>query len=99
MGEPLFHRTGRKLVITEVGQRVFSYAEEIFALGQEMLNVVGRRPPGGGPLRLNVGICDVVAKLVVREILKPAFTLDQAVHVNCREGSDRGGRPPRHASR
>ncbi len=88
LGEQLFHRTGRRMVLTEVGQTVFSYSEEIFALGQELMNVVRRRPAGGGPLRLNVGISDAVAKLVVREILKPAFALPQSVHVICREGAD-----------
>lgn len=88
LGEPLFHRKGRKLVLTEEGHTVLAYAEEIFGLGQEMVSVVRRGPRGSGPLRLNVGISDAVAKLVVREILKPAFSLEQSVHVVCREGSD-----------
>jgi LysR family transcriptional activator of nhaA len=83
--EKLFRRVGRNLVLTEVGQRVYDYAEEIFALGSELLNVVRQRPTGQ-PLKLNVGISDVVAKMVVREVLRPAFQLEQGVHVVCREG-------------
>lgn len=43
MGEPLFNREGRRLVLTDTGQLVLSYAENIFGLGQEML---GRRRRG-----------------------------------------------------
>jgi LysR family transcriptional activator of nhaA len=35
-----------------------------------------------------VGISDALAKLVVRQILKPAFELDQPVRVVCREGGE-----------
>lgn len=37
LGEPLFSREGKRLVLTDVGQQVFTYAESIFSLGQEML--------------------------------------------------------------
>lgn len=37
LGEALFERQGRRLVLTATGQMVLSYAENIFGLGQEML--------------------------------------------------------------
>jgi LysR family transcriptional activator of nhaA len=37
LGEALFEREGRRLVLTDTGQLVLSYAENIFGLGQEML--------------------------------------------------------------
>ena len=37
LGETLFHREGRRLVLSETGHLVLSYAENIFGLGQEML--------------------------------------------------------------
>lgn len=82
----LFQRKGRHLVLTDVGERAFSYANEIFSLGRELVNVVQDRP-GDRPLRLVVGVEEAVPKLVAREILKPAFQLGQAVHVICREGA------------
>ena len=85
LGEELFRRVGRKLVLTEMGQKVFAYAEEIFSLGSELMNVIKQRPTGH-PLRINVGIADVLAKVVVRELLMPVFEMDQSVHVVCREG-------------
>jgi LysR family transcriptional activator of nhaA len=85
LGEKLFRREGRNNVLTDAGQIAFSYAEEIFALGREMLNAVKQRP-SAKTLRLYVGVADSFPKLVTNEILKPAFTLPQMVHVICREG-------------
>ena len=34
----LFTRTTRRLVLTDTGQTVLQYAEEIFSLGRELLN-------------------------------------------------------------
>jgi LysR family transcriptional activator of nhaA len=85
LGEKLFRREGRNNVLTEAGQIVFGYAEEIFALGRELLGAVKQRP-GAKTLRLYVGVADSFPKLVTNEILKPAFTLPQMVHVVCREG-------------
>ena len=37
-GEKLFSRIGRKLVLTDIGQEAYRYAEETFTLGQELIN-------------------------------------------------------------
>ena len=84
-GEKLFRREGRSNKLTDAGQVVFGYAEEIFALGRELMNSVKQRP-GARTLRLCVGAADSFPKLVTNEILKPVFTMPQAVHVVCREG-------------
>ena len=44
------------------------------ALGREMLDTVKGRPTGK-PVRLDVGIADVVPKLIVKRLLEPAFEL------------------------
>ena len=85
LGEKLFRREGRSNKLTDTGQVVFGYAEEIFALGREMMNAVKQRP-GAKTLRLYVGVVDSFPKLVTNEILKPVFALPQTVHVICREG-------------
>jgi len=84
-GVELFRRSGRQKVLTEAGQMVLGYAEEIFQLGQELLNAVKSRPSSRA-LRLYVGVADSFPKLLTNEILKPVFALPQAVHVICREG-------------
>jgi LysR family transcriptional activator of nhaA len=85
LGEKLFRRRGRTLVPTEVGRVVYQYADDIFALGRELLDTVRDRPTGR-PLRLTVGVVDVVPKLVAYELLKPVFALGTPVRVVCREG-------------
>ena len=84
-GEKLFRREGRSNKLTDAGQVVFGYAEEIFALGRELMNAVKQRP-GAKTLRFHVGVVDSFPKLVTNEILKPVFAMPQAVHVVCREG-------------
>jgi LysR family transcriptional activator of nhaA len=63
---------------------VFRYADEIFSLGREMLDTVKGRA-SGQTLRLDVGIVDVVPKLVVRRLLAPAMELAQPVRLVCHE--------------
>src|SRR4051812_12466488 len=86
LGEKLFARAGRKLALTEMGRVVYRYAEEIFTLGNEMLDTVKGRPTGL-PARLTVGIADVVPKAVVYRLLQPALEHPDAVRLLCRENS------------
>ncbi len=85
LGEQLFTRSGRRLVLTEVGQVVYRYAEEIFTLGRELQDVLAGQPTGR-PLRLSVGIADQLPKLLAHRLLAPAFGLAEPVHLLCREG-------------
>lgn len=84
LGEKLFQRSGRNLILTEAGQTVLSYADEIFSAGRELINAVKQRP-GSRALRLNVGMTDAVSKLLAFEILKPAFHFTRPTHVVCRQ--------------
>lgn len=84
LGEKLFVKVGRKLTLTEVGRVAFRYADEIFGLGRQMVDAVKGRS-SGQPLRLAVGIADVVPKLVVRQLLQPALTLPEPVRLVCSE--------------
>lgn len=84
LGEKLFARQGRGLVLTEVGRTVYSYADEIFSLGRELMDNLKDRPTGR-PLRLSVGIADVVPKLIAYRLLEPALALPERVHVVCHE--------------
>jgi len=86
LGEKLFTKVGRKLALTEVGRIVYRYAEEIFTLGREMVDTVKGRS-SGQPLRLDVGVVDVVPKLVVRRLLQPAMSLSEPVKIVCYENS------------
>src|ERR1051325_7701824 len=74
LGEKLFVRSGRNLTLTESGRVAYRYANEIFGLGQELQDTLKGRSTGQ-PLRLVVGVSDVIAKSVVQRILEPAFPL------------------------
>ena len=84
LGEPLFRRAGRTLVLTEIGRSVAQIADEIFALGDRLLETV-RGEATGRPLRLAVGISDAVPKHVAFRILEPA--LEARVQVTCHENT------------
>jgi len=86
LGEKLFAKVGRKLALTEMGRVVFRYADEIFSLGREMVDTVKGRSTGQ-PLRLEVGVTDVVPKLVVLRLLQPALGLPEPVRIVCREST------------
>ena len=87
VGEPLFHRTGHKLVLTDAGRVVHRYAQEIFSLGGELEAWLAGRAPSTLPGRLRVGIADVVPKLIAHHVLQPALELDGgAVALSCFEG-------------
>jgi LysR family transcriptional activator of nhaA len=84
LGEKLLLRSGRGLVPSDVGRVVLRYADEIFGLGQELLDAVRERPTGR-PLRLAVGITDVMPKLVAYRLLAPALRLPESVQLECHE--------------
>jgi LysR family transcriptional regulator, transcriptional activator of nhaA len=84
LGHTLFAKKGRKLVLTESGRVVYRYAEEIFGLGREMMDTLGDRPVGK-PLRITVGIADIVPKIVVEHVLAPALNPGRSIRLICRE--------------
>ncbi len=85
MGMKLFERKGRAMFLTDGGQIVFRYADEIFTLGRELTDVVRGRPTNDS-LRLTVGVPDVLPKLVTYRILKPVLEMDEQVKLVCYEG-------------
>ena len=84
LGEKLFTRVGRRLVPTDVGQVVFRYADEIFALGRELLDAVQGRATGR-PVRFVVGVADVLSKQIAFRLIAPALQLPSPIQVVCRE--------------
>lgn len=86
VGEPLFARAGRGLVLTEFGHLVFQYADEIFSLGEE-LGARLKSSDGRMAASLQVGITNSIPKLIAMRILQPALEGDVPIKLICREGS------------
>ena len=86
LGEKLLTKAGRTLVPTEVGRLVYSYADEIFGLGRDLVDALEHRPTRR-PLRVIVGIDDVVPKAIAHRLLEPALGLKRPVRLVCREGT------------
>jgi LysR family transcriptional activator of nhaA len=84
LGEKLLTRSGRYLVPTEMGRVVFRYAEDIFGLGLELMDAVKRRPTAK-PLRLAIGVDDVLPKEIAYALIEPAMRLPETVRLLCRE--------------
>jgi LysR family transcriptional activator of nhaA len=74
LAEKLFERRGRTLVLTEMGQLVFKYADDIFTLGRELLDAV-KLGPDTRPRKLTVGISDAMPKVLSAALLEPALDL------------------------
>ena len=86
LGEKLFQRSGRNLVLTDIGRVVYRYADDIFATGRELMDTLKDRPTGR-PVRLQVGVADEVTKIIAYRLLEPALRLPQPVHIVCRDGA------------
>ncbi len=85
LGVKLFRKEGRTLALTEMGQSVMEYADDIFSTGKELMEMVRGRP-SGSPLILRVGVKDVMPKLVAYKFLEPAMRLEPKTRLVCHEG-------------
>ncbi len=82
LGEKLLTRSGRTVVLTDIGRTIYRYVDQMIALEREMLELVkGRRPMSGGELA--VGVAMVVPKLIAYQMLEPALALPDAVQLVC----------------
>ncbi len=84
LGVKLFQRSGRRLVLTEMGRSVLRYADEIFLVGRELMEIVEGQP-SGRPTRLIVGVADVLPKLVAYRLLKALRGIEEPIRLVCRE--------------
>lgn len=71
LGNPLFERIGRKLVLTEVGRITLDYADRIFSSGEELLATLKRSSTTLPVLR--VGSLSTLSRNFQMAFLKPAF--------------------------
>lgn len=85
LGVDLFRRVGRGLELTETGQRLLGYAEQIFSLGDELLESI-RADAHAQSVTFRVGIADSVPKTVAYRLVEPSLGFEEPVRLVCREG-------------
>jgi len=86
LGSQLFEREGRRLTLTESGQEVLSYAEEIFSLGEDLVDSVETRR-AIRPRRMIIGVADVLPKRIAHALIVPALGLGIGARIVCKESS------------
>lgn len=85
IGNALFSKVGRGLQLTETGNLVLRYADEIFELGRE-LNDVLRGAPVVGPSEFIVGAASALPKTIVYKIIEPALHMEHEISLSSKEG-------------
>ncbi|MFN8369556.1 MAG: LysR family transcriptional regulator [Bacteriovoracaceae bacterium] len=74
VGKALFERRNRKLILTEAGKAALNYANEIFKMGEEMLEVLKDRTPENQQ-HLQIGALDSVPKSVLLSLVIKAHKI------------------------
>lgn len=81
----LFKRKGRGLEPSELGELVFRYADKMFTLSQEMLDIVNYRKESN--LLFDVGVADALSKRLVSGVLNAAVQEGELIHLRCFEST------------
>lgn len=85
LGYALLKPAGRGLALTDAGIAAMREADQIFQLGENLPARV-RDAASSPTMRLAVGICDGLPKLVVRRILQPVIQ-EPTLRLLCHEGN------------
>lgn len=85
MGGKLFKRQGRGLIPSELGQLVFRYADKMFTVSQEMMDIVNYRKESN--LLFDVGVADALSKRLVSSVLDAAVMNNENIHLRCFEST------------
>ncbi|MDE1460796.1 transcriptional activator NhaR [Spartinivicinus poritis] len=85
LGVKLFDRKGKRLVMNDMGKLVYSYAEDIFALGNELQQSL-KAQDASQQVVFNIGVIDVIPKILAVNILENSFQLEDPTKLICREG-------------
>ena len=84
VGRALLAPQGRRLVLTDAGRVALGYAEQIFALAEQMQEAL-TNVDAAQAMRLTVGISDSLPKLIASRLLDAALKLPQQVRLVCFE--------------
>lgn len=85
IGIHLFDRKGKTFHLSEMGQLIYSYAEEIFQLGDEVKHILKRKQPDQWHT-FTVGITDVIPIVLAHQLLSPVLKMNERVRLICQGG-------------
>lgn len=84
LGKALFNSQGRGLVLSEAGRLALTYADQIFQLGQSLVDAV-QESGSESTLRLRAGISDGIPKLLAYQLLSKVTEMAADVRLICDE--------------
>lgn len=84
VGRQLLKPAGRGVTMTEAGETAFGLAEQIFHLGEVLLDEM-RDAEGERPTRLAIGLSDGISKLAAHALLAPVLGTP-SLRLLCHEG-------------
>lgn len=84
LGGDLFERTGRRLVPTPLGLQIAGYADDIFRMGNELVEVARGRDQGTHQV-FRVGVVGSLPKTIAFRLMEPALRLDPSQAVVVRQ--------------
>lgn len=85
LGKALFNSQGRGIVLSEAGRVALGYADQIFQLGNGLVESI-QRSGSETSLRLRVGISDGIPKLLAYRLLSSVTQMPEDVRLICDEG-------------
>ena len=80
----LFERKGKKLVLTDEGRYIQSYAAEIFDTGRELMDGLGDISQKGR-LKIQIGVSSFVPRAVVDALLRFLLKIEPGVYLSVQE--------------
>jgi LysR family transcriptional activator of nhaA len=85
LGVELFRKAGRGIELTDTGREALRYADDIFALGDDLMQALHDQPRRA-MTHYRIGIADSVPKHIAYRLVAPALTLADPIRLICREG-------------
>lgn len=77
----LFDREGKKLILTEEGSNILSYAKSIFDLGKELSDTL-KDHSEKGRIKLQIGVASFIPKTFIDQIIKFVLNKEPNIYLN-----------------
>lgn len=86
IGEKLFQRDGRKLKLTDKGHLIYNYADEIFAIGNALIDTLNH-VIYEKKYKISIGVDSNISSLLISNILEPVLSTLKNSWINIQRGN------------